>query len=86
MMYTRGPTRLQFLLSKVGVAALCSAIGILDNNSYRNPYRTTLNALSSIPQALGFLSAGWIAHALLYLLVAMFDWFIYATIAIFLEH
>ena len=43
----------------------------------------TLNALSSIPQALDFLSANWIAHTLLYLLVAMFDWFIYATIAIF---
>ena len=83
MMYTRGPTRLQFLLSKVGVAALCSAIGILTITLTGILIGQTLNALSSIPQALGFLSAGWIAHALLYLLVAMFDWFIYATIAIF---
>jgi ABC-2 type transport system permease protein len=84
LMYTRGPTRLQFLLSKVGVAALCSAIGILTITITGIVIGQTLNALSSIPQALDFLSPGWIAHVLLYLLVAMFDWFIYATIAIFL--
>jgi len=83
LMYTRGPTRLQFLLSKVGVAALCAAIGILTITITGILIGQTLNALSSIPQALDFLSTGWIAHALLYLLVAMFDWFIYATIAIF---
>jgi len=83
LMYTRGPTRLQFLLSKVGVAALCAMIGILTITLTGILIGQTLNALSSIPQALDFLSANWIAHTLLYLLVAMFDWFIYATIAIF---
>ena len=29
LMYTRGPTRSHFLLAKVGVAAVCAAIGIL---------------------------------------------------------
>ena len=83
LMYTRGPTRLQFLLAKVGVAALCAAIGILTITITGILIGQALNALSSIPQVLNFLSAGWIAHALLYLLVAMLDWFIYATIAIF---
>jgi ABC-2 type transport system permease protein len=83
LMYTRGPTRLQFLLSKVGVAALCAAIGILTITITGILIGQALNALSSIPQALDFLNTSWIAHALLYLLVAMFDWFIYATIAIF---
>ena len=83
LMYTRGPTRLQFLLAKVGVAALCAAIGILTITITGILIGQALNALNSISQGLGFLSADWIAHALLYLLVAMLDWFIYATIAIF---
>jgi ABC-type transport system involved in multi-copper enzyme maturation permease subunit len=83
LMYTRGPTRLQFLLAKVGVAALCAAIGILTITFTGILIGQALNALSSIPQVLDFLGPGWIAHALLYILVAMLDWFIYATIAIF---
>jgi ABC-2 type transport system permease protein len=83
LMYTRGPTRLQFLLAKVAVAALCAAIGILTMTIIGILIGQALNALSSIPQSLDFLSSGWIAHALLYLLVAMLDWFIYATLAIF---
>lgn len=83
LMYTRGPTRLQFLLAKVGVAALCAAIGILTITLTGILIGQVLNALSSIPQVLDFLNAGWITHALLYLLVAMLDWFLYATIAIF---
>jgi ABC-type transport system involved in multi-copper enzyme maturation permease subunit len=83
LMYTRGPTRLQFLLAKVGVAAVCAAIGILTITITGIVIGQVLNTLSSIPQALDFLSASWIVHALLYLLAAMLDWFIYATIAIF---
>jgi ABC-2 type transport system permease protein len=83
LMYTRGPTRLQFLLAKVGVAALCAAIGILAITITGILIGQALNALSSIPQSLDFLSPGWITHALLYILVAMLDWFIYASIAIF---
>ena len=83
LMYTRGPTRLQFLLAKVGVAAICAAIGILTITIIGMLIGQALNALSTIPQELAFLSPGWITHALLYLLVAMLDWFIYATIAIF---
>ncbi len=83
LLYTRGPTRLQFLLAKVGVAALCAVIGILTISITGILIGQALNALSSIPQVLGFLNASWIAHTLLYLLFAMLDWFIYATIAIF---
>ena len=83
LMYTRGPTRLQFLLAKVGVAAICAAIGILTITITGILLGQALNALSSIQQELGFFSPSWITHTLLYLLVAMLDWFIYATIAIF---
>jgi ABC-2 type transport system permease protein len=83
LMYTRGPPRSHFLLAKVGVAAVCSAIGILTMSIVGILTGQALNALSSIAQGLGFLSAGWVAHAMLYLLIAMLDWFMYAIIAIF---
>lgn len=83
MMYTRGPTRLQFLLAKVGVAAVCAAIGILTITITGVLIGQVLNVLSSIPQEFNFLTLGWITHTLLYLLLAMLDWFIYAAIAIF---
>jgi ABC-type transport system involved in multi-copper enzyme maturation permease subunit len=83
LMYTRGPTRSQFLLAKVGVAAVCAAIGILIMSIVGILTGQALNALSSIAQEFGFLSAGWVAHTILYLLIAMLDWFIFGTIAIF---
>ncbi len=83
LMYTRGPTRSQFLLAKVGVAAVCAAIGILTMSIIGILTGQALNALSSITQDFGFLSASWVAHTMLYLLIAMLDWFIFAVIAIF---
>jgi ABC-2 type transport system permease protein len=83
LMYTRGPTRSQFLLAKVGVAAACAAISILTMSIIGILTGQALNVLSSITQDFGFLSAGWVAHTLLYLLIAMLDWFIFAVIAIF---
>jgi len=42
-----------------------------------------LNLLSGIAQSFDFLSASWVGHTMLYLLIAMLDWFMYAAIAIF---
>ncbi len=83
LMYTRGPTRLQFLLAKVGIAIFCAVIGILTIAIIGILIGQALNVLSSIPQSLDFLKGAWLAHSFLYLFIAMFDWFVYATIAIF---
>jgi len=83
LMYTRGPTRLQFLLAKVAIAAFCAAIGILTIAMIGILIGQSLNVLSGVPQTLDFLNAAWLAHSFLYLLIAMLDWFVYATIAIF---
>jgi ABC-type transport system involved in multi-copper enzyme maturation permease subunit len=83
LMYTRGPTRSQFLLAKVGVSAVCAAIGILSMSIIGILTGQALNALSNMTQDFGFLSASWVAHTTLYLLIAMLDWFIFAIIAIF---
>ncbi len=83
LMYTRGPTRLQFLLAKVGIAICCAAIGILAIAIIGILIGQALNILSSIPQQFDFLKDAWLAHSFLYLIIAMLDWFVYATIAIF---
>src|SRR5258708_8168339 len=83
LIYTRGPTRTQFLLAKVGAAIVCIAFGILAMSIIGVLTGQALNPLSSIPQDFGFLSAGWVAQPILYLLISMLDCFIYTAIAIF---
>lgn len=83
LMFTRGPTRSQFLLSKLGTAIICSAIGVLVLSCVGILTGQVLNPVSGIAQGFDFFSASWAAHALFYLLIAMLDWIMYATIAIF---
>ncbi len=83
LLFTRGPTRTQFLLSKFGATIICIAIGILTMSIAGILTGQTLNLLSGIAQSFDFLSAAWVAHTILYLLIAMLDWFMYAAIAIF---
>jgi ABC-2 type transport system permease protein len=83
LLFTRGPTRTQFLLSKLGVTVICIAIGILTMSIVGILTGQALNLLSGIAQSFDFLSAAWVGHTMLYLLIAMLDWFMYAAIAIF---
>jgi ABC-type transport system involved in multi-copper enzyme maturation permease subunit len=83
LIYTRGPTRTQFLLAKVGAAIACTVIGILTMFIVGILTGQLLNSLSTIAQGFDFFSASWIAHTVLYLLIAMLDWLMYAIIAIF---
>jgi ABC-type transport system involved in multi-copper enzyme maturation permease subunit len=83
LLFTRGPTRTQFLLSKLGAAIICSAIGVLAMALIGILAGQVLNLLSGIVQGFDFFSANWAAHAALYLLIAMLTWIMFATIAIF---
>ena len=83
LLFTRGPTRTQFLLSKLGATIICIVIGILTMSIVGILTGQALNLLSGIAQSFDFLSAAWVAHSMLYLLIAMLDWFMYAAIAIF---
>jgi ABC-type transport system involved in multi-copper enzyme maturation permease subunit len=83
LLFTRGPTRTQFLLSKLGATIICIAVGILTMSIVGILTGQVLNLLSGIAQSFDFLSATWVAHTMLYLLIAMLDWFMYAAIAIF---
>lgn len=83
LMFSRGPTRTQFLLAKWGVALITIVIGMLLMVLLGVLTGQALNPLSGFAQGSDFLSAGWIGHALLYVLIAMLNWLMFAIIAIF---
>ena len=87
LMFTRGPSRTQFLLSKIGVAICCIVIGVLGITLITIPLGEVLNLLTSVGTGSAFqsfASAAWVGHALLYLLITMLGLFIYAMMALFL--
>lgn len=83
LMFTRGPMRGQFLLAKYGAALVCIIITVLAMTFIGILTGEAVNPISGISQTADFLSPGWVGHALLYLLVVMLNWFIYAVIAVF---
>lgn len=83
LMFSRGPTRTQFLFAKLGVALVAIVIGMLLMVLLGVLTGQVLNPLSGFAQTSDFLSVGWIGHALLYVLIAMLNWFMFAVIAIF---
>lgn len=83
LLFSRGPTRTQFLLAKLGVALVALVIGMLLMVLLGVLTGQALNPLSGFAQSSDFLSAGWIGHALLYVLIAMLNWFMFGVIAIF---
>jgi ABC-type transport system involved in multi-copper enzyme maturation permease subunit len=92
LMFTRGPSRTQFLLSKIGVAICCIVIGVLGITLITIPLGEVLNLLTGVGTTQQSLrsafqsssSAAWVGHALLYLLITMLGLFVYAMMALFL--
>ena len=85
IMLTRGPTRTQFLLAKIGTMLICSAfllivlvlVGIITG--------ALLTLLTGASVDLKFLTSAWLLHCLLFLLVAVLGLFIYSTLAVCLS-
>lgn len=84
LMFTRGPTRGQFLLAKVGAAIASSAISIVGLTLFGIVLGLLLNTSSGIAQDFGFFTAGWFGHALLFELIVILGLFVYAMMALFL--
>ena len=93
LMFTRGPSRTQFLLSKIGAAVSCIVIGVLGITLISIVLGQVLNLLtgvvplseSAFKSFVGnSLNAAWLGHALLYLLITMLGLFVYAMMALFL--
>ncbi len=82
IMLTRGPTRTQFLLAKLGTLLICSAfllvalalVGILTG--------ALLTLFTGASVDWKFLTNAWLLHCLLFLLLAILGLFVYSTLAI----
>jgi ABC-type transport system involved in multi-copper enzyme maturation permease subunit len=87
LMFTRGPSRTQFLLSKIGAAVSCIVICVLGITLISIVLGQVLNLLTGVvPRFIvgNSLNAAWLGHALLYLLITMLGLFVYAIMALFL--
>ena len=85
LMLTRGPTRTQFLLSKLVTVAICIVLMVFVMVFIGVLVGSLLNLLTGITTKLNFLTTIWVLHAVLYVLVAMLGLFLYATMAFFLS-
>lgn len=85
LMLTRGPTRTQILLSKIGAAICCIVLGVVGVSLLGVLTGLLFNLTTGIVPSFAFFSAAWLGHALLYLLIIMLDLFMYAMMALFLS-
>jgi ABC-type transport system involved in multi-copper enzyme maturation permease subunit len=85
LMLTRGPTRTQFLLSKVGAAIACIGIGVVVVTVLGVLTGQLLNLATGVTTDFAFFSVTWSIHVLLYLLIIMLGLFTYAMMALFLS-
>jgi ABC-type transport system involved in multi-copper enzyme maturation permease subunit len=83
LLYTRGPTRTQFLLARLGAAIFIALAGLIVMVGLGVLIGQALNPISGFAQGGDFFSVSWLGHALLYLLLAVLDWSMYGVIALF---
>ncbi len=84
LMLTRGPTRAQFLLAKVGAALVCCAIGAIVMIVLGILLGLLFNLFTGLPFAFDFFTAAWFGHALLYMLITIVSLFVYSMLALFI--
>ena len=83
LLFIRGPTRTQFLIAKLGASLIVIVIGMLIMTALGIVTGQVFNPVSGIAQSGAFWSGAWPGHALLYLCIAILNWFMFAVIAIF---
>lgn len=81
LMYTRGPSRTQLFLGKVGAILAGILIGVFGLTVIGLISGGLLNLTTGFPQDFSFFSLMWLGHTLLYLLIIALGLFIYALIA-----
>jgi ABC-type transport system involved in multi-copper enzyme maturation permease subunit len=82
LMFTRGPTRTQFILSKVGAILVCIFIGLYALLLIGVEFGAIFNLFTGVDAHFTFLTSSSILHLVLYLLVSMLGLFAYAMIAL----
>lgn len=84
LMYTRGPTRAQFLLAKIGAILTYTIMGLVLIVTLGVILGALLNLISGITMNLDFLQNNGIFYVILYLLAALVSLFVYTMLALFL--
>jgi ABC-type transport system involved in multi-copper enzyme maturation permease subunit len=82
LMFTRGPTRSQFLLGKVGAILVCIIIGLIAGILLGVVAGAIFNLFTGASTSFAFLTSTWILHLVLYLLVSILGLFTYAMVAL----
>ncbi len=83
LLYTRGPSRLQFFWAKTGAIAVCAIFGLLLFAGETIILGYALHPLSQLSLGGNFFTVPWLAEALLYLLLCVLYWLVYAVMASF---
>jgi ABC-type transport system involved in multi-copper enzyme maturation permease subunit len=82
LMFTRGPTRIQYLLAKIMVASLCILIAYAVLIPFALLLGLITNPLSGVPQSYAFFSGTWFMHTLLFCGIGAFGWFVWSMMAL----
>ncbi len=83
LLYTRGPSRLQFLWAKIRAIAVCIITGILLFAGVTIVLGYAMHPLSQLPVDFRFFNVHWLGDAGLFLLACMVNWFAFAMMALF---
>lgn len=81
LMFTRGPTRTQFILAKLGAILTCALLCTIALTILGLILGAFINLAFGINVDMHFLTGSWLLHALLYLALTVLNLFIYAVIA-----
>jgi ABC-type transport system involved in multi-copper enzyme maturation permease subunit len=85
LLLTRGPTRTQMLLAKVGAALTCIALGVVGVLLLGVCVGMLFSLLLGLAPGFTFLSGAWSGHLLLYVLGVMLGLTLYAMMALCLS-
>ncbi len=83
LLFTRGPTRLQFLLAKLVTSILCIVPAILFLTVLGVVLGEVLYSIFGFTTRWSFFTANWLGHTLLFVLFEALAWFMYAMLALF---
>jgi ABC-type transport system involved in multi-copper enzyme maturation permease subunit len=81
LMFTRGPTRTQFFLAKLGAVLACIILGVLITVPLGILTGALFNLFTGIGTNFSFLTMSWFLHSILKLLITMLSLFTFAVIA-----
>src|SRR5260370_12001525 len=85
LMLTRGPTRAQFLLAKIGIVIICVLTTVFLLILVGIIVGALFNLTTGIAVDFSFFTGSWLFHAILYVLIAALCLFVYAMIALCLS-